>query len=610
MSKLEYRPEIDGLRAIAVLPVILFHAGFHLFSGGYVGVDVFFVISGFLITGILIREIDSGTFSVVRFYERRARRILPALYIVVICCVPFAVWLMLPDPFENFAQSAIATTLFANNILLDLTSGYWDLAAEFKPLLHTWSLAVEEQFYFVVPILLWGLWKFGKQTAFVGFALLAVASFAICQYWMARDADHAFYMLHTRAWELLIGSLAAFAMRSGQIRGNDLFGFLGLGAIIASIFWFDENTQFPGYAALLPTLGTAALLLFAQRGTYCARFLSLRAMVWVGLLSYSLYLWHQPIFAFARIYAYEPITPAIALVLIGLTFALSYLSWKFVETPFRSASTMSLRSVAVSLSAVSVAIVGISAAIYVQQGLPGRFFDLERNSPADFYIAYNMRVHEYERDTFPANSQHNLLIAGNSEARDFVNMLTESDEADRFNISYRTSFDICRADWDSEKGLDLLQSIDGLIMVSYSMSSSCWEQWDSLATSTGTTLLFVGRKNFGYNLNAFTRIPRDDRPNARVKILPEIAAENDRLKSIIPPTYFLDILGTISEDNRTLPVFDEYGALVSADRVHVTKPGAILFGRYLFATDTWELFLERIARNPPKSSRHDASGAP
>ena len=208
-----YRKEIDGLRAVAVIPVIFFHAGFEIFSRGYLGVDIFFVISGYLITSLILREQNLGTFSIINFYERRARRIIPALFLVMTVCIPFAIYLMQPDDLENFGQSLVATTLISNNYLLYLTSGYWDLASEFKPLLHTWRLGVEEQYYILFPILMLLAWKAGLKIIFFSFVLLSSLSLINFYNLSSQDSfgfnNESFLLLRSRAWQILFGAIAA-----------------------------------------------------------------------------------------------------------------------------------------------------------------------------------------------------------------------------------------------------------------------------------------------------------------------------------------------------------------------------------------------------------------
>ena len=271
---MQYRREIDGLRAVAVIPVVLFHAGFGIFGGGYVGVDVFFVISGYLITSILIGELERGEFSIVRFYERRARRILPALFFVMLVCIPFAWIWMAPSQIEDFGRSLVAVSLFASNILFWRESDYFAPAAEEKPLLHTWSLAVEEQYYMFFPLLLLLAWRFGRWRVFYLIAAIAAASLLLCE-WGWREAPVAnFYLAPTRAWELLAGSLCAFLQFGKEQKRDDLLAALGLGLIVFAIFVFDAATPFPSLYALAPVGGTVLIILFAANGTWTARLLS------------------------------------------------------------------------------------------------------------------------------------------------------------------------------------------------------------------------------------------------------------------------------------------------------------------------------------------------
>ncbi len=354
---MKYRPEIDGLRAVAVLPVILFHAGFAFCSGGFVGVDIFFAISGYLITTIILSELERGEFSLIRFYERRARRILPALFCVMACCVPFAWWSMLPSQYRDFSQSLIAVALFVSNILFWRQDDYFALAADEKPLLHTWSLAVEEQYYMLFPLALMLLWWLGRKRIFLFIALLAVASLLFSE-WSTRHAPSAnFYLAPTRAWELFAGSLCAFILRDGQPlkRGpwSDLAALAGLGLIAFAIVMYDGSTPIPSLYALAPVGGACLFILFGHAGTLAARLLTLRPLVGIGLISYSAYLWHHPLFAFGRLFSGKPLGD---FQLIGLTLAalaLAYCSWRFIEKPFRNRAMITFPRVA--FTAVSFA---------------------------------------------------------------------------------------------------------------------------------------------------------------------------------------------------------------------------------------------------------------
>ena len=338
---MKYRAEIDGLRALAVVPVILFHAGFELFSGGFVGVDVFFVISGYLITTILIEDLENQRFSLVNFYERRARRILPALFFVMFVCIPFAWMWMLPSQMKDFSQSLVAVSLFASNILFWRKSGYFDAAAEEKPLLHTWSLAVEEQYYVLFPIFLFLAWRYGKNRVFWMIVVMASISLLLSEWGWRNKATANFYLAPTRAWELFAGSIAAFIVQKNGVRKDNFLALLGLAAIIFSIFAYDENTPFPSVYALVPVLGVVLLILYADKDTLTAKLLGTKALVGIGLISYSAYLWHQPLLAFARIRYGDPQSISMMGMILLCSLFLAYLSWKYIEIPFRNKTTIS-----------------------------------------------------------------------------------------------------------------------------------------------------------------------------------------------------------------------------------------------------------------------------
>jgi peptidoglycan/LPS O-acetylase OafA/YrhL len=350
---MKYRREVDGLRALAVVPVMFFHAGFEVVSGGYVGVDVFFVISGYLITTILITEMEEDNYSILRFYERRARRILPALTAVIAVSIPVALMLLPPKELADFSDSVIAAAIFASNILFWREAGYFDAAAELKPLLHTWSLAVEEQYYILFPLFLFFIWRFGRKAVLGSLVFFFVASLAL-GHWAAVDKPSAaFYLLPTRGWELLIGALSAFYLKSPAAdrykRLHQPLSLIGLLMIVYAIFVFDDNIRIPGLPMLIPTAGAALIILFATEGTIARRILGAAPFVGIGLISYSAYLWHQPILVFARYYMFRdtlglglPLHDNLAInsVLLVVSLLAAWASWSFVELPFRQRSKM------------------------------------------------------------------------------------------------------------------------------------------------------------------------------------------------------------------------------------------------------------------------------
>ena len=374
-TEIKYRAEIDGLRALAVLPVILFHAGVGAFSGGFVGVDVFFVISGFLITQILLNDLEAGKFSLITFYERRARRILPALFFVVICCIPFAWLWMLPTQARDFSQSLIAVSLFASNFLFWSESGYFETAAEDKPLLHTWSLAVEEQFYVLFPLLLLLLWRRGSRVTLLCIAVTSVLSLVASEWMQRSDPTGNFFLAPSRAWELMAGSMAAYWVQYRRPVPNDLLALLGLVLIVSAIFVYDHATPFPGIYAIPPVLGTVLIVLFSGGSGLVTRILSARMFVAIGLISYSAYLWHQPLFAFARLRAQAEPAPHIMLALAVLSLLLAWFTWRWIEQPARQRAGFfgTRKGVFVFSGSVSILLIVLGVIGHKANGFESRF---------------------------------------------------------------------------------------------------------------------------------------------------------------------------------------------------------------------------------------------
>ncbi len=332
-----YRAEIDGLRAVAVVPVVLYHAGLGWVPGGFVGVDVFFVISGYLITSILALELTAGRYSITDFYVRRARRLLPALAGLLLFCSLAATLLFMPYDLKEFGQSIVASSLSASNIYFWLKVGYFDSGATLKTLLHTWSLSIEDQYYLVFPVFLLGASRLTKRHWPWAIAAALLVSLAVGAVGAYRAPTAAFYLLPSRMWELLLGSLLAIRpLPLGSRRLREGLAALGLALILFAVFCYSTDTVFPGLAALPPCLG-AVLVIRYSPGTRTAKLLSLGPLVWIGLISYSLYLYHWPLIVFAR-YLLIPDQGTfgyLALPICLVSVGAAYLSYRFIETPFR-----------------------------------------------------------------------------------------------------------------------------------------------------------------------------------------------------------------------------------------------------------------------------------
>lgn len=439
-----YLPHLDGLRAIAVGLVVLYHAGFNGISAGYVGVDVFFVLSGFLITGQLVKNLDSDDFSFAQFYVRRIRRLVPAFVVVAIATLAAGAFMLLPDDLVYLSRlTALAMLSVGNFYLANTTDGYFEAETEEIAMLHTWSLAVEEQFYLLWPLLLCLLWKYVPASRRLGaVCVLFLASVLFSGWYTQTDALRAYYLLPARFHELLLGALLAMAAwKYALLRPTrpvrELLCWSGLLLVILPAFIWNAGSAFPGYSALLPCTGTA-ILIYAGHGNSSANWLLTRPMmVWLGMLSYSLYLWHWPIFSFAR-YATGGLSTPLAVSGIVLAVLLSYLTWRFVEKPFRFQWRGTARkTVAVLLVAPTLAMAATAAVIYNGDGFIHRF---------DTDSVTKIRAMQSTPSQFPLSCPDNpdapcadILLAGDSHAEhygDFISVLASDARLD-FNVMTR-----------------------------------------------------------------------------------------------------------------------------------------------------------------------------
>lgn len=604
---MHYRPEIDGLRAVAIVPVILFHAGFEIFRGGFVGVDVFFVISGYLITSIILREQSKGEFSLRHFYERRARRILPALFFVIACCIPVALLWMRPTQLENFAGSVAATLLFASNFWFRKQTGYFDAEAEESPLLHTWSLAVEEQFYLFFPLILLFIWPLGRKRAFYITAAIALLSLGLSEYGWRHNPTSNFYLAPTRAWELLAGSLCAFLHFEGGHRRSNLLSGLGIALIVFAIFYFDQGTPFPSIYAVVPVTGAALILLYGS-GTKVAALLSTRIFVGIGLISYSAYLWHQPLFAFARLQQHYEQSQSLMLMLAVATALLAYLTWRYIEKPFRSRTFPIQKAIAFAATG-SVVLAGFAGVAIATQGFPDRY------DAADRYLVtidgreqgdyVNARFDRRVLEPFNEDEKPDVLIIGDSYGKDFLNSITEAGIAQSLDISTyhipaqcgnlfvtrdlsalvieNKRFECSRHPRYADASLrELIVSADFIIL------ASSWKDWqvpllpesvDNIDLITQAEIIVVGRKHFGsIDLDELLELSPGQRQALRQNARNSHIAINSAMKNALGNRNFLDMHALICGMNNQCPVFNDNGELYSFDGGHLTKAGAQLVG--------------------------------
>ena len=376
---MRYRPEIDGLRALAVLAVAFFHISLPVFSGGYVGVDVFFVISGFLITSIIYKDFSNKNFSVINFWERRIRRILPALSVVIFFTLLFGLFFLVPNHFLDLGQSIGTQSLFITNYMFWRESGYFDNPAQFKPLLHTWSLSVEEQFYVLLPIIFFVSKKFNKKIFRSLILSLLILSFLLSVFYLENHKNSVFYFLPFRAWELLLGSCLAMNYIPTKKLNKyvvELVAFISIIIILLCFIIYDQSTEFPGIFALPVCLGTAVFI-WVNSSNY-SKLVNIiftnKVTVFIGKLSYSFYLIHWPVLIFGSYIALRPLTIIESLFLLLLSMILSFFSWKYIEQPIRQKRILkSKRSIYIYAIFTLFIFFIIGILIHINNGFPNRF---------------------------------------------------------------------------------------------------------------------------------------------------------------------------------------------------------------------------------------------
>ncbi|MDH5424456.1 MAG: acyltransferase [Gammaproteobacteria bacterium] len=441
--RLQYRPEIDGLRTIAVISVLIYHAEFafkagHLLTGGFLGVDIFFVISGFLITSLIIKElVQTGRFSITDFYERRARRLLPALFTVMLVSLPFAWLYLIPLQFIDFAKSQLSSLLFASNFYWDHSlQEYGAESALLKPFLHTWSLAVEEQFYIIFPLILIGIYRWCKNHALYLLAFALLISLLFSQWMTQQNPSSSFYMLSSRFWELLAGSFLAYTLYKHPQQVNNtllkqVMPLIGLLLIIYSVTFTKFSDNHPGLVTLPVIIGTVLIIWFANKKNPVTKLLSSKIFVATGLISYSLYLWHYPIFAFGRIINATPSAYEKSGWIL-LAFVLSLVSYFLIEKPFRNRSTFNRRSLLVFLGITAILIFGLNATVLHYKGIPSRLpailGDMEMQPS-------KINVCNQDSCTFDNNSADTIFLVGDSHMMALQKPLLDYSSENKYNFT-------------------------------------------------------------------------------------------------------------------------------------------------------------------------------
>lgn len=580
--------------------------------GGWLGVDVFFVISGFLITGILLRDLEAGEFSLSRFYERRARRILPALTVVVLATMLVAPFFMWPWQLEELGKSVIATNAFIANVYFEARIDYFRPDAEIQPLIHMWSLAIEEQYYLFLPIVLAAMWYMGlrKKSLFAIMLALVVFGFSFTSLLAPYDPSATFYLIQYRAYELGVGSLAAVLSRSGwEIRGrwSRIATSLGILSIVLSVFVMDSGGGDPG-VRIYALMGTALLLLSKVDDGIGSAILKHPATCFVGMISFSLYLWHQPVLAYSRLYAQSP-SVMTTTALLGVVFVLSVLTWKFIEQPFRTRKVARSKVLAIAvISLIGISTLGAFMTYFLPQGISVAKVDEDLAVSASDRSDYlRSKYAKFKNKEFKNDGRKKVLIIGDSQSQDFVNILDQHGILQDLDVSthyirYRCQFYFAQTNMDHQIRSRDAKSCEGvgrrsphsylIDQADLIVVASLWEPWaathiaetiKAMPSSFATKLVVIGPKhnrtheNIALHLPSYGGLPPATKAKINTKTPQKILRSDRLLKSAlaqidVPYISLLDLL--CFDDGQLCPLFTQSGRLISYDGRHLTSEGA------------------------------------
>lgn len=620
-----YRADIDGLRALAVISVIFYHLGVTGFSGGFVGVDVFFVISGFLITRLILADIEKDKFSFVRFYGRRARRLFPAFFFMLVVSSVFSYIMFTPEHFSRFSGAVVYALGSISNFYFLGESGYFDASVDIKPLLHTWTLGVEEQFYFMWPFLLVMLVKKGhKWAAPICIGIFGVISLYYSEKLLSTSPETAFYLVPFRVMEFSIGSVLVwfigFQFKNKVI--TEMIPLLGLSIIGYSIYTYSNETLFPGVNALLPCIG-AALVIYSKNSNMVCTALKNKAVVYIGLISYSLYLAHWPIIVFYKYYIFNTSSDLTELEMVSLviaTFVVAVFMYVYIETPFRGKKDgqqkLSIPAFGFVCALSSIVLMIPAASAWATGGWLWRYTDLSESARNELKIkdsdyreyAYK-KIIELSEQPFFNNSKKKILVIGDSQAGDFVNMLVENNYHKKINLSaivigakcqplllaeievaqyigdkYKAT---CRAQREKYKKSVKLKQADVIVL------AAAWRGWgvDKLGDtiqklrSLGIKAIYVvGPKNQGKSGQAL--LARYKRSEGIEEISAQYIREgtvrmNKTLQSLYKDS-FINLLSYICPDEAHCRVLTPNDKVIFFDQSHVSPEGARYLGGLLY----------------------------
>ena len=616
-NKFLYRPEIDGLRAIAIISVIIFHIDKNILKGGFLGVDIFFVISGYLITSILYNDLLNNQFSFKKFYIHRITRLVPMISITLFMTVILSIIFMIPSEIIKYSESLFFSSIFFSNIYFWREDGYFRNIDLEKPLLHFWSLSIEEQFYLLFPLFIFLLFRY-KQNIYIYIFLFLILSFSINIFSdLSSDIGNEaiFYLLPTRGWEILLGSLCALTKFKIDLK-KPLFSYFGLIIIILSFLFVDSKFTIPSQYTLPVVLGTSMIILFTSKDDILGQLLGHKILVKIGLISFSLYLIHHPVFAFIRIYDFNNKLNFLLPASLPLIFLISYLTWKYIEVPARLKfrDNYSFYN-PINLLLILLIIFSIVFYFFINKTNGLNFkntgileqhllsLDIKEEGLYTEENFTNSLLKEFHDSEIP-----NLLIIGDSFAMDFVNMIFENNqlnskvEISTFHISRscgnlyldkneiskfisQTNLKRCKDHnrYNNKKLLNILNQADYVFLV------SSWRDWlipilpqslERISQKTNAEIYIVGPKNLGnLSVKHILNLPKDQREINQFPVFGRVKTTNTKLDELFDN--YIDIQNIICGDKDYCQIIHN-DKLLTYDGAHLTKYGAKYLGNLIF----------------------------
>ena len=611
MEKADYKKNIDGLRGISVLAVILFHLEPNFLPGGFIGVDIFFVISGYLISKIILNKLEIGEFNILSFFMSRARRILPMLLFVLIIFSPL-IFFLLPSRMISVSESILTSLFFVSNIFFYWESGYFGEAINLKPYIHLWSLSVEEQFYIIFPIYCILFYK--KNYFLISLVSLFLISFFLANILGPKFPNANFFLTPTRVWEILTG-VFFMLFEKKKINLNSKFSnaicLASLAAIILSFFYTDNLDNIPNFKLLPVIIGTGILIIYGEKNNIIEKLICNRVLIFIGLISYSLYMLHQPILAFNKILNFFDESVITKILFFILLILLSSITWKFIEQPFRNIKKISTKKFLYIIIFIGTTVVILNTIILKTEGLiykykeEDKYLALLNQQTQGRYVS--KKFNSLSNNKFNKLDKKNIYVIGDSYAQDFINMVYENNYFKGFNVN-TASFSIeCYLKFLNRQKFNDLSKLDkcknnipeDLIYSDSIFFVNVWEEWiikylkeiTKNPVFSNKKIFIIGTKHFGkIKINKLIKMSEKERKNYKFKMPLSFIEIDRKTKFELSDDVYISTFKSHCDNNFNCSIFTLKNKLISYDGGHLTKFGAKYFGYNLFKNKNLHIY--------------------